>query len=74
MELEKGLFIMSGPVKKFRLGSVTASIWKNGEYHSVTLERTYKDGEELKNTGNLNPGDLLNAARLLNRCEEFLAT
>lgn len=64
---------MSAPVKKFRLGSVTASIWKNGDYHSITLERTYKDGEELKNTGNLNPGDLMNGARLLERAEAWLA-
>lgn len=64
---------MSAPVQKFRLGAVTASVWKNGDFHSVTLERVYKDGEELKNTGNLNPGDLLNAAKVLQRCEEYIS-
>lgn len=64
---------MSAPVQKFRLGAVTASIWKNGDFHSVTLERVYKDGEELKNTGNLNPGDLLNAAKVLERAEAWLS-
>lgn len=71
---------MSGnaPMKKFRLGSVTASIWKNtgsnGEWYSVTLERVYKDGEELKNTGAFNPGDLLNAAKVLERAEAHIAS
>lgn len=64
---------MSAPVKKFRIGSVTTSVWKNGDFHSITLERTYKDGEELKNTGNLNPGDLLNGAKLLERAEAWLS-
>ncbi|MGX7894390.1 hypothetical protein [Tsuneonella sp. HG222] len=71
---------MSGnaPVKKFRIGAVTASVWKNagtnGDWHSVTLERVYKDGDELKNTGALNTGDLLNAAKVLERAEAYVSS
>jgi hypothetical protein len=30
------------PVKKFRVGSVTASVWKNDDNHSVTLQKSYQ--------------------------------
>lgn len=63
---------MSAPVQKFRLGSVTASVWKNGDYHSVTLQRSYKEGEEIKNTDALNPGDLLNAQRVLGQALDYV--
>jgi len=38
------------PVDKLRIGRVEASIWKNsgenGTYHSVRIERTYKQGDD----------------------------
>ncbi len=72
---------MSGnaPVKKFRLGYVTASVWKNagnnGDWHSVTLERSYRDDAgDIQNTSSLGAADLLNAAKLLQRAEEHIAS
>jgi len=61
------------PAAKFRLGFVTATVWKNDEFFSVVLERSYKDVEDWKSTDQLNAGDLLNAAKVLQRAEEFIA-
>jgi len=43
------------PVKTIRLGSIEASIWENEaddgrKTHSVTFKRSYKDGEEWKDS------------------------
>ena len=42
------------PVAKFQLGGVSASVWENetkhGVMHTVTIERSYHDGQEFKPT------------------------
>ena len=67
---------MKQPSVRFRIGNVTAAVWKNGEgFYSVTLQRSYKekDSEEWKNSDSLGHGDLLNAARALERAEQWIA-
>lgn len=61
------------PETRFRVGNVTATIWKNDSYFSVTLQRSYKDGDEWKNTDQLGSGDLLNAAKVLQRAETYIS-
>lgn len=61
------------PAAKFRLGFVTATVWKNGDFHNVVLSKSYKDGDEYKDTDQLSAGDLLNAAKLLQRSEQFIS-
>lgn len=65
------------PVKKFRIGLVQVAVWKNdgtnNSFYSVTLQRSYKDGEEYKNTEQLGAADLLNAAKLLERAEQYIS-
>ena len=65
------------PAKKFRLGYLSATLWanKNGDstFYTIDLQRTYKDGEVLKNTNSLNHADLLNGARLLQRAEAWIS-
>ncbi|SEN54239.1 hypothetical protein SAMN04488077_1208 [Roseovarius tolerans] len=65
------------PAKKFRIGFITATIWKNNgtdrAFYTVDLSRTYKDGTEFKNTNQLNHPDLMNAARLLTKAENWIA-
>ena len=61
------------PEAKFRVGFVTATVWKNDNFYTVNLQRSYKDGDEWKNTDQLGHGDLLNAARVLERAEDFIA-
>ncbi len=54
------------PVKVFRLRGVSASVFenhsKNGErsvtFHKVSLQRTYKDGDEFKTTTSFGRDDL----------------
>lgn len=62
------------PVKKFRVGNVSASVWKNDQSFSVTLQKSYKekDSEQWKNTDTLFHGDILNAVKALERAEEFI--
>ncbi|MDQ0316418.1 hypothetical protein [Amorphus orientalis] len=66
------------PVKKFRIGYVEAAIWENegnGDrtFHNVTLQRKYRDGDDVKNTNSFAHADLLNAARLLQKCEAWIS-
>lgn len=66
---------VSVPVKKFRVGSVTAAVWKNDGNFSVTLQKSYreKETEEWRNTDTLFHGDILNAMKALERAEHFIA-
>jgi hypothetical protein len=61
------------PAAKFRLGYVTATVWKNGEFYNTVLSKSYRDGDEWKDTDQLGHGDLLNAARCLQRAEDFIS-
>lgn len=61
------------PAGKFRLGNVTATVWKNGEFYNTVLAKSYKDGDEWKDTDQLGTGDLMNAVRVLQRAEEFIS-
>ncbi len=82
MEMEK---TKSGntPIKKFKAGAISATIWENqsqnkqGEeisYNSVSFDRTYKDvNGEWQKTNSLRTSDLPKAALVLNKAYEFLA-
>lgn len=65
------------PVKRFRIGLVTAAVWKNkpGDtvFYNVTLQARYKDGEEWKDSNSLSTDQLLNAAKVLTRAEAYIA-
>lgn len=61
------------PAAKFRLGYVTATIWKNGEHFNTVITKSYKDGDDWKESDQLGTGDLLNAAKCLERAEQFIA-
>ena len=62
------------PAAKFRIGSVTATVWLNDEkFYNVVLSRSYKDSnDEWAETEQLNHGDLLNAAKVLERAERYI--
>lgn len=65
------------PVKRFRVGSVTAAVWKNGGNLSTTLQKSFRvkdsDPAEWQNTDTLFHGDILNACKALERAEAFIA-
>jgi hypothetical protein len=62
------------PAAKFRLGFVTATIWLNDKHYNTVLSKSYKDGDDYKDTDQLSTGDLLNAAKVLTRAEEWIAS
>ena len=61
------------PVKKYRCGNVTVAVWKNEEFFSVTLQKSYKEDDTWKNTDSLSSGDILNAMKALERAEAFIS-
>lgn len=61
------------PAAKFRIGYVTATVWKNDDFFNVVLSKSYKDGDEWKDTDQLGHGDLLNGVKALQRAEEYIA-
>jgi hypothetical protein len=71
-----------GPEKKFRAGAVSATIWRNerqratGEtfsYHTVALDRSYKDqGGNWKTASSLRLQDLPRAALVLQEAYRYL--
>jgi hypothetical protein len=71
------------PVKKFRVGALSATIWENhskntsGEvvsYKNVSFERSYKDAKgDWQSTTALRAADLPKAILVLNKAYEYLA-
>ena len=65
------------PLKTFRSGAVQAAIWKKepatgGTYFNVTLSRSYKQGDEWRNTESFDSRDLLDVRRVLTSAEQFI--
>lgn len=70
------------PEKSFRVGAVRASVWKNTrqgkegktyEVRTVTLDRTYRDGEgNYKTTNRFAANEIPKAILLLQRAYEYL--
>jgi hypothetical protein len=71
------------PVKKFKAGAISATIWENqaqnqkGEvisFKSVSFDRTYKDANgEWQKSNSLRATDLPKAVLVLSKAYEFLA-
>jgi hypothetical protein len=70
---KESIMAKAQPAAKFRLGYVTATVWKNDDFFNTVLSKSYKDGEDWKDTDQLGTGDLLNAAKLLERAEQFIS-
>ena len=62
----------SQPAAKFRLGYVTATVWRNDDFFNTVLSKSYKDGDEWKDTDQLGTGDLLNAMKVLEQALHFI--
>jgi len=62
------------PTFKFRLGLITATIWKNDGFYSVDFSRSYKDSDgNWKNTTSYAHADLLNISKCAERAENWIA-
>jgi hypothetical protein len=64
----------SQPAAKFRLGYVTATVWLNDQHYNTVVSKSYKDADEKwQETDQLGTGDLMNAVRVLQRAENYIA-
>jgi len=65
---------MNKPEKDFRIGPVRASVWLNERnvegdtvnFYSVRIEKSYKDGDDWKNTSTFSVEDLPKVALVAN--------
>ncbi len=65
------------PERKFRAGAISATVWKNqaenGEYRTISLERSYTDKDGAwKSTNSMRLNDLPKAKLVLEKAYEFL--
>jgi len=64
------------PIHSIRFGAVKAAIWENttGENtrHNVTFNRSYKDGNDWKNTDSFGRDDLLLIAKLADQAHSWI--
>lgn len=65
------------PVKKYRVGYISATIWENlgpgdRKFYTVDIQRTFKNGDDLQNTPTLNAADLENARYLLRQAHDWI--
>ena len=64
----------AGPVMKYRIGLVTANIWHNDGFYNVSIQRAWKDENgNWQNTNSIPHDQLLNAAKVLERAEMWIA-
>ena len=64
------------PEKTVRCGGIQLAIWSNetskGTFQSVTIDKSYKDGETWKRTKSFKPSDLVKLQLGLNKVLEYL--
>lgn len=64
------------PVHVIRFGAIKAAVWLNqtssGPMHNVTISRTYKDGDEWRESGSFGADDLLQAAKALDEAHSWV--
>ena len=65
---------MNKPTKKFRCGPIVLSVWEHNKvleeemvkFHSFTIDKVYKEGDDWKYTKNFAVEDLPKISRLVN--------
>ena len=63
------------PAATLRDGATKATLWQQqsekGVFYNVTLSRTYKDGDEYKNSSSFSGAELLRVARLAGKAYDL---
>jgi hypothetical protein len=68
------------PAKRFRLGSITVTIWPNADrqgrsFHTTTIHRSYRDPQgQWATTASLRAADLPVVRELTRQAQEWLLT
>ncbi len=64
------------PVHKLRAGALEVAIWaregEHGPFYSVTMSRSYRQGEEWKQADSYGADDLLLLAKLLDQAHTWI--
>ena len=64
------------PVHEVRAGRIRATVWANpsekGVWHTVTLSRLYKDGDEWKDSQSFGRDDLLLLAKVIDKAHSWI--
>jgi hypothetical protein len=70
--MRRGGGMISQPVGKITIWPASCAIWKNGEFYSVTFAKSYKDGEEYKNSSSFDRDNLLALAKLADQAHSWI--
>ncbi len=66
----------SKPEKTVKCGGIQLAIWSNettkGTFHSITIDKSYKDGADWKSTKSLKPADLVKVQIGITKVLEYL--
>lgn len=64
------------PAHEVRLGLIKAAIWKNqtstGIYYRVTMNRSYREGEQWKDSDSYGRDDLLTLAKVADQANSWI--
>jgi len=68
----------NAPIAKYSIGNISAAVWENqskegNSFNTVSLQRSYKVGEEWKSTTSLRVADLPKAILALQKAYEHLS-
>ena len=68
---------MPGPEQRYSIGAVRATIWKNTtrtgkEFRTVRLSRSYRKGDEWKESNSLSVRDIDKAIEVLQQAREYV--
>jgi len=72
--------MMNKPEKRFKCGPISGSIWAQGrtvdgemvKFHSINIDKTYRDGDEWKHTTVFAVEDLPKVALVANETYRYL--
>ena len=67
---------MAAPIKTVKVGGIQLAIWSNettkGTFQSITIDKSYKDGETWKRTKSFKPADLVKLQLGISKVLEYL--
>lgn len=61
------------PAHKVRIGFITGTIWRNGDFYNTEIKRSFKEHDEWKDGTSFSHHDLLNVAKVAERCEQWIS-
>ena len=75
--MEETTTVQKAPEAKFVVGTVQVAVWENdgkeGTFNTISIDRSYKTGEDWKHTHSLRVNDIPKAILALQKSYEHLA-